>query len=93
MFTQTCAVLKVAADLAAAVLVEADLFATTDDILRLLQLRIAAIWTWGHKIAEEKVTPLPVRKRAEILAELRQLVVDNKLDDAAFRQQANALLS
>jgi hypothetical protein len=63
-----------------------------DDILRLLEMRIAAIWTWAHKVASEQVTPHRVRKRGEILAELRRLVTDASLTDAAFREQAATIL-
>jgi hypothetical protein len=63
-----------------------------DDILRLLEIRIVAIWTWGYKIAAERVTPQRVRKRGEILVELRRLVTDSTLTDTAFRLEASALL-
>jgi hypothetical protein len=47
-----------------------------DDILRLVEMRIVSIWTWGYKIAAERVTPKRVLQRGEILAELRRLVSD-----------------
>lgn len=63
-----------------------------DDILRLVQMRIVAIWTRGYKIATERVTPNRVRQRGEILAELRRLVADSALTDTAFREQASAIV-
>src|ERR1017187_4660750 len=63
-----------------------------DDILRLLEIRIVAIWTWGYKIAAERVTPQRVQQRGQILAELRRLVADPALTDAAFRVEASAIL-
>jgi len=63
-----------------------------DDILRLVEMRIVAIWTWGYKIAAERVTPKRVRQRGEILAELRRLVTDSALTDSAFREQASSIL-
>jgi hypothetical protein len=55
-------------------------------------MRIVAIWTWGYKIAAERVTPQRVRQRGEILAELHRLVTDSGLTDAAFREPASAIL-
>jgi TnpA family transposase len=63
-----------------------------DDILRLIEMRIVAIWTWGYKIAAERVTPNRVRQRGQILAELRRLVSDPSLSDTAFRAQVGAML-
>jgi TnpA family transposase len=63
-----------------------------DDILRLVEMRIVAIWTWGYKIAAERVTPHRVWQRGEILAELRRLVTDSALTDTDFREQACAIL-
>jgi TnpA family transposase len=63
-----------------------------DDILRLVEMRIVAIWTWGYKIAAERVTPSRVRQRGEVLAELRRLVTDSALTDSAFRERAIAIL-
>ena len=63
-----------------------------DDMLRLVEIRITAIWTWGHQIVAEKLMPARVRKKSEILAELRRLVADEALTDAAFRVKANTLL-
>src|SRR5580704_2759386 len=63
-----------------------------DDLLRLVEMRIAAIWTWAHRIAAAELTPARVRTRGEILAELRTLVADASLDDAAYRSRSAALL-
>ena len=63
-----------------------------DDMLRLVEIRITAIWTWGHKIVADQLTPARVRKKSEVLAELRRLVADKTLTDEAFRAKANTLL-
>jgi hypothetical protein len=63
-----------------------------DDMLRLLEIRITAIWTWGHKVVADRLIPARVRKKSEILAELRRLVADKTLTDEAFRAKANTLL-
>jgi hypothetical protein len=63
-----------------------------DDMLRLLEIRITAIWTWGHKVVADRLMPARVRKKSEILAELRRLVTDKTLTDEAFRAKANTLL-
>jgi hypothetical protein len=63
-----------------------------DDMLRLVEIRITAIWTWGHKVVAERLTPARVRKKSEILAELRRLVADQNLSDRSFREKANILL-
>jgi len=78
--------------------IEAMCFATVtlatlaDDMLRLLEMRIVAIWTWGYKIAAERITPQRVRRSGEVLVELRRLVTDSTLTDTAFRVEAIALL-
>ena len=56
-----------------------------DDMLRLLEIRITAIWTWGHKVVADRLMPARVRKKSEILAELRRLVTDKTLTDEGFR--------
>ena len=63
-----------------------------DDMLRLLEIRITVIWSWGHKVVADRVMPARVRKNSEILAELRRLVADKTLTDEAFRARANILL-
>jgi len=63
-----------------------------DDMLRLIEIRITAIWTWGHKIVAEKLNPARVRRKSEILAALRRLVADQKVSDEVFRAQASSLL-
>lgn len=63
-----------------------------DDMLRLLKIRITAIWTWGHKVVTEKLIPARMRTKSEILAELRRLVADNTITDGVFRAQASTLL-
>ena len=63
-----------------------------DDMLRLLEIRITSIWTWGHKVVADRLIPARVRKKSEILAELRRLVSDKTLSDEAFRTKANTLL-
>jgi hypothetical protein len=68
------------------------LAALVDDILRLIQIRICAIWTWGYKIAADRVTPQRLHKRGEVLAELRRMVADENLNDTAFRKKASAIL-
>jgi hypothetical protein len=62
-----------------------------DDILRLVEIRLTSIWTWGHRVVAEQA-PARIRKKSEILAELRRLVADHALTDEAFRVKANALL-
>src|ERR1035438_6915330 len=63
-----------------------------DDLLRLVEMRIAAIWNWAHRIAATEVTPARVRGRCEILAELRRLVADTTLEDAVYRSRSAVLL-
>ena len=63
-----------------------------DDMLSLVEIRITAIWTWGHKVVADWLMPARVRKKSELLAELRRLVTDKTLTDAAFRAKANSLL-
>lgn len=64
----------------------------TDDLLRLVEMRITAIWRWAHGVAAEQVTPRRVRGRAELLTEIRVLVNDPTVTDAAFRDQVRALV-
>ena len=64
----------------------------TDDLLRLVEMRITAIWRWAHGVAAEQVTPRRVRLRGEVLAEIRVLVNDPVVTDAAFRDQVRALV-
>jgi hypothetical protein len=63
-----------------------------DDMLRLVEIRLTAIWTWGHTIVADQLMPARVRKKSEVLAELRRLVADETLTDEVFRAKANALL-
>jgi hypothetical protein len=56
-----------------------------DDMLRLVEIRITSIWNWGHKVVADRLVPARVRKKSEILAELRRLVTDPTLTDEAFR--------
>jgi hypothetical protein len=63
-----------------------------DDMLRLLEIRNTSIWNWGHKVVADRLIPARLRKKSEILAELRRLVADNTLTDEAFRAKANTLL-
>ena len=35
-----------------------------DDMLRLLEIRITAIWTWGHKVVADRLIPARVRKKS-----------------------------
>jgi hypothetical protein len=63
-----------------------------DDMLRLLEIRVTVIWTWGYKVVAERLLPARVRKNLEILAELRRLVTDKTITDEAFRARANTLL-
>ena len=63
-----------------------------DDMLRLVEIRITAIWTWGHTVVTEKLLPARMRKKSEILAELRRLVADTTITDGVFRAKANTLL-
>jgi hypothetical protein len=37
-----------------------------DDLLRLAEMRIAAIWRWAHTIAAEQLTPQRVQRRGGI---------------------------
>ncbi len=61
-----------------------------DDMLRLLEIRITSIWSWGHKVVADPLVPARLRKKPEILAELRRLVADKTLTDEAFRAKATA---
>ncbi len=63
-----------------------------DDMLRLVEIRITSIWNWGHKVVAERLIPARVRKKSEILAELRRLVTDQTLTDEVFRAKASTLL-
>lgn len=63
-----------------------------DDMLRLVEIRITSIWNWDHKVVAERLIPARVRKKSEILAELRRLVTDQTLTDEAFRAKASNLL-
>jgi hypothetical protein len=63
-----------------------------DDMLRLVEIRITSIWNWGHKVVAERLIPARVRKKSEILAELRHLVTDQTLTDETFRAKASTLL-
>jgi hypothetical protein len=63
-----------------------------DDMLRLVEIRITSIWNWGHKVVADRLVPARVRKKSEILAELRRLVADQSLSDESFREKANDLL-
>ena len=63
-----------------------------DDMLRLVEIRITSIWNWGHKVVADRLVPARVRKKSEILAELRRLVTDQTLTDEAFRAKAGTLL-
>jgi hypothetical protein len=63
-----------------------------DDMLRLLEIRITSIWNWAHKVVAERLSPARVRKKSEILAELRLLVTDQTLTDETFRAKAGTLL-
>jgi len=65
----------------------------TDDLLRLAEMRIAAIWRWTHTIAAEQLTPQRVYGRGELLAEIRRLIADPCLSDTACRSQISTLLS
>lgn len=64
-----------------------------DDLLRLVEIRIAAIWRWAYAIAAEQVTPQRVRRRGELLAEIRRLVVDPSVSDNVFRHEVAALVN
>ena len=63
-----------------------------DDMLRLVEIRIASIWTWGHTVATEKLAPNRARKKSEILAELRRLVADKSLTNGSFRTKSSCRL-
>jgi hypothetical protein len=63
-----------------------------DDMLRLVEIRITSIWNWGHKVAADRLVPARVRKKSEILTELRRLVTDQTLTDEAFQAKASTLL-
>src|ERR1022692_4366248 len=63
-----------------------------DDMLRLVEIRITSIWTWGHRVVAERLMPARVRKKSETLAELRRLVTAKTLTDEAFRAKANPRL-
>jgi hypothetical protein len=64
-----------------------------DDLLRLAEMRIAAIWRWAHTIAAEQLTPQRVYGRGEILAQIRRLIADPSLSDTACRSQITTLLN
>lgn len=64
-----------------------------DDLLRLTEMRIAAIWRWAYAIAVEQCTPRRVRRRSEVLLEIRRLVANPSLSDQRFRHEVAALVS
>ncbi len=64
-----------------------------DDLLRLVEMRIAAIWRWAYVVAAEQLTPQRVRRRGEVLVEIRRLVADPSLSDTSFRLEVRALLN
>jgi len=61
-------------------------------MLRLVEIRITSIWDWGHKVVADRLIPARVRKKSEMLAELRRLVTDQTLSDEGFRAKASTLL-
>ena len=63
-----------------------------DDMLRLVEIRITAIWTWGHRVVADKVMPARIRQKSEIVAAVRGLVADKTLTDATFRSKVSALV-
>jgi hypothetical protein len=63
-----------------------------DDMLRLVEIRITSIWDWGHKVVADRLIPARIRKKSEMLAELRRLVTDQTLSDEGFRAKASTLL-
>jgi len=63
-----------------------------DDLLRLVEMRIAAIWNWAHRIATDELMPARTRSRGAIIAELRQLVADPSLTDTTYRSRSAELL-
>jgi TnpA family transposase len=63
-----------------------------DDLLRLIEIRIAAIWRWAYAVAIAQGVPERTRKRREILAEIGRLAGDATVSDAAFRLEVLSLL-
>ena len=64
-----------------------------DDLLRLVEMRIVAIWRWAHTISAEQLTPQRVYRRGELLTQIRQLIADPALSDAACRKEITPLLN
>ena len=64
----------------------------TDDLLRLIEIRVTAIWRWAYGVAADEVTPNRVRRRGEVLTQIRSLVDDPAVSDAAFRHQVRTLV-
>jgi len=64
-----------------------------DDLLRLIDIRISAIWRWAHSVAVDQLAPTRVRRRSELLAEIRRLVADPSLGDSACREAIAKVLA
>ena len=61
----------------------------SDTILRLIEMRIAEIWSWAHAVASpEPRHHLP----EEVACELARVMDDSAVSDAEFRERSRALL-
>ena len=64
-----------------------------DDLLRLTEMRIAAIWRWAHAVAVEQLAPQRTRRRVEVLSQIRRLVADGSISDKTFREEVTLLVN
>ena len=62
----------------------------SDTVLRLVEMRIAEIWTWAHALARPEP---PGAVPDEAVRELAQAMDDPALSDAEFRANARTLLA
>jgi hypothetical protein len=62
----------------------------SDTILRLIEMRIAEIWSWAHAVAcPEPRHHLP----EEVACELARVMDDPAVSDAEYRERSRALLA
>jgi TnpA family transposase len=59
-------------------------------VLRLIEMRIAEIWTWAHALARKESQPVVLQ---DVTMELAKTMDDPTVSDAEFRTQARTLLA
>lgn len=62
----------------------------SDTVLRLIEMRIAEIWTWGHSLVRPMLSPVMPE---QVARELAQSMDNAQVSDAQFRAQARILLA